>query len=98
MVLTERQKRHLRGLGHRLKPVVTVGSGGLGDNVLEEIDRSIEHHELMKVRLSVGDRELRDQLIGEICERLQLTLIQRIGNIALLFRRSPNKPRIPLKL
>ncbi len=98
MQLTDRQKRHLRALGHKLKPVVMIGDRGLTDSVLEEIDRSIEHHELLKVRVSVGDRTLRDRMIGEICERLGLTLIQRIGHVALLFRRNQRKPRISLKV
>jgi len=98
MQLTDRQKRHLRALGHKLKPVVLIGERGLTDSVLEEIDRSITHHELLKVRVNVGDRALRDRLIAEICERLGAELIQRIGHMALLFRRNQRKPRISLKV
>ena len=98
MQLTEAQKRYLRGLGHRLRPVVMIGQRGLTDSVIEEIDQSIRHHELMKVRVSVGDRGERDRLIDELCERTGSTLIHRIGNIALIFRRNQQKPKIPLKL
>jgi RNA-binding protein len=85
MQLTEEQKKRLRGLGHKLKPVIIVGAGGLSEPLLEEFDRSLAHHELMKIRLSVGDRELRDQAIARLCERSRAQLIQRVGNIALLF-------------
>ena len=82
---TEEQKKKLRGLGHKLKPVIIVGGAGLSESLLEEFDRSLAHHELMKVKLSVGDRELRDAAIVTLCERSGAELIQRVGNVALLF-------------
>ena len=86
MTLSEKQRKHLRTLGHALKPVVMVGAKGLTESVLQELDQSIEHHELMKIRVSVGDRDERDAVIAEVCERSGAELVQRIGNIALLFR------------
>lgn len=85
--LTDEQKKKLRGLGHKLKPVIIVGAGGLSDALLDEFDRSLAHHELMKVKLNVGDRQERDRMIAVLCERSHATLVQRVGNIALLFLR-----------
>ncbi len=92
--LSDEQKRHLRKLGHELKPVVLIGSNGLTESVLAEIDSSITHHELIKVKIKAGDRELRDGMINDICEHQDAILVQRIGNIALLFRRNTKKPKI----
>lgn len=89
MEMTDDQKKRLRGLGHKLKPVIIVGGSGLTESLLEEFDRSLAHHELMKVRLSLGDRDARDQAIGVLCERSGATLVQRVGNIALLFLKKP---------
>lgn len=96
MNLSQAQLRHLRGLGHKLKPVVTVGGKGLTENVIEEVDLSVAHHELMKIKLNVGDRELRDEMIEQLCNQLGLRLIQRVGNTALVFRRNPDRPRVEL--
>ena len=85
MNLTDAQKKRLRGLGHKLKPVVTVGGEGLSESLLEEFDRSLAHHELMKIRVNVGDRDERDQVIARLCEHSQAELVQRVGNVALLF-------------
>lgn len=93
MSLTEERKKRLRGLGHKLKPVIIVGTGGLSTSLLEEFDRSLAHHELMKVKLSVGDREARDSAIATLCERSQAELIQRVGNIALLFLKKKKDSR-----
>lgn len=96
MPLTENQKRQLRKLGHNLKPVVMIGANGYTDAVNEEINLALEHHELIKVRVSGAERDSRDQMIKEMSERNNAELIQRIGHIALLFRRNKEKPRIEL--
>lgn len=95
-MLTEHQKKHLRGLGHKLKPVVMVGDAGLSASLLEEYERTLDHHELIKVKVRVGDRAARDGIIDELCEKSGAELVQRIGNTALLFRRNPEKERVLL--
>ncbi len=95
-MLSEHQKKHLRGLGHQLKPVIMVGDAGLSDSLYEEYERTIEHHELIKVKVRVGDRAARDGLIGELCEKSGAELVQRIGNTALLYRANPETPKVML--
>ena len=96
MQLNERQKRHLRGLGHALKPVVITGNAGLTENVLAEIDQALTHHELIKVRINAADRDARAAMIETICAQTQGPAIQCIGHILLIFRRNPKKPRVSL--
>ncbi len=96
MTLSESQKKYLRGLGHGLKPVVMIGDAGLTEAVLSEFNGSLEHHELIKVRVKVGDRAERDRIIARLCESGDTELVQRIGNMALLYRENPEKKRIRL--
>lgn len=96
MTLSESQKKLLRGLGHQLKPVITVGDAGLSPSLLKEFDSTIAHHELIKVRVRVGDRQARDALIAELCGSESTQLVTRIGNVALIYRRNEEKPKIPL--
>ena len=86
MALTEKLKRELRGRGHALKPVVTIGNAGLSAAVMREIDLSLEHHELMKVKIASGDRAQRAATINTLCETLGAGLVQSIGHIALIYR------------
>jgi RNA-binding protein len=95
MPLTEQQKKTLRGLGHQLKPVILVGAGGLSASLLEEFERSLDHHELMKVKVKVGDREARDAVIARLCECSGAELVQRVGNVGLLFRKKRRNSRFP---
>ena len=96
MKLSESQKKYLRGLGHGLKPVVMVGDAGLTEAVMTEFDSCLEHHELIKVRVKVGDRTERDRIIRALCDKGAAELVQRIGNMALLYRENPEKQRIRL--
>jgi RNA-binding protein len=86
MQLSESQKKRLRGLGHKLKPVVTIGSGGLTASVLEEFIRSINHHELMKARINAGDRDERDRVIEQLSKESEAQLLQRVGNVGLFLK------------
>lgn len=95
MALTESQKRHLRKLAHSLKPVVIVGSAGLSEGLLQELDATLEHHELIKVRVNAEDREARQALLGDLCSKSRSELVQFIGHIAVLYRRA-EKPRLQL--
>jgi RNA-binding protein len=98
MNLSESQKKFLRGLGHQLKPVIMVGDAGLSESLLQEFCSTIEHHELIKIRVRASDRELRDSIISDLCQKGSAELVTRIGNVALVFRRNNEKPQIPLPL
>ncbi|MFC1747655.1 ribosome assembly RNA-binding protein YhbY [Pseudomonadota bacterium] len=94
MSLSEDQKRQLRKIGHTLKPTVMIGNNGLTDSVCNEIEHTIDHHELIKIKVNAGDREDRDKIINTLCDRTSAQLIQRIGHIALIFRRNDKNPKI----
>ena len=92
--LSERQRRHLRGLAHPLKPVVRLGAAGLTEAVARETVRALADHELIKVKAPGGDREARDALFGALAARTGSALVHRIGNVAVLYRPHPELPRI----
>ncbi len=91
MTTTSADKKYLRQLGHQLKPVVTVARKGLNDNVLSEIDRALNDHELIKIKLAVGDRTAKQEVIINLCQSCNAQLIQSIGHIALVYRKA-DKP------
>ena len=92
--LSERQRRHLRGLAHPLKPVVRLGNAGLTEAVARETERALGRHELIKVKAPGGDREARDTLFVALAARTASALVHRIGNGAVLYRPHPELPRI----
>ena len=87
--------KQLRAIGHKLKPVVTVAGNGLSEGVVAELDRALTDHELIKVKLAVGSREARVEMAQQITAQFGAELVQSVGNIILLLRRSPTPdPRL----
>lgn len=84
--LTSKQKKFLRGLAHSIKPVVQVGKNGLSDPLVQEVDRALASHELLKIKVA-GDRDERDQVGSALAERLQAEIAGTIGGVVILFRR-----------
>ena len=96
MALSERQKKHLRRLGHDLHPVVLVGQKGLTPGVTEELRLALDHHELVKLRARVGDRDERDAILAELARSTGSEFVHRIGNVALFYRKNGKLPKILL--
>lgn len=94
--LSNPQKRYLRGLAHDLKPVLLVGAKGITDNLVAEAGIALEHHELIKVKVAAGDRELRDEWLADLCLRADAALVTRIGNVGVLYKRSADNALIVL--
>lgn len=88
MTTSSADKKYLRSLGHQLKPVVTVAGNGLTESVVAELDRALSDHELIKVKLAVGDRDAKKAITDEICLKSKAELIQSIGHMILLFRKA----------
>lgn len=96
MELSEKQKKHLRRLGHPLHAIVNLGQSGLTDAVVQELDRALADHELVKVRARAAERAMRDDMLDQLAVRTGSTLVQRIGNVALLYRPDIKLPKILL--
>jgi RNA-binding protein len=86
------QRNMLRAQSHALKPVVIVGQAGMTPAVINEINRALDHHELIKVRVNAADREQRREMVSRICGDTGAELIQSLGHIVTLFRENPDKP------
>lgn len=95
MALNSRQKKYLKGQAHHLSPVAFVGSNGLTDAVVAEIDRTLASHELIKVRLRVEDRSELDAAISPMLAKTGSELVQVIGHLVILYRPAP-EPKLAL--
>ncbi|QIK39109.1 ribosome assembly RNA-binding protein YhbY [Caldichromatium japonicum] len=98
MPISPKQRRWLKQRAHHLKPVVLIGQRGLTEAVLAEIERALDDHELIKIRLGALETEDRLAVIDHICQKTGSELIQRIGHIAAFYRYNPHKrdPLTPL--
>lgn len=84
--LTVAQRLELKGRAHSLNPVVIIGNAGLSPAVLDEIERSLKSHDLLKIRVMNDDREARTAMQEEICAKLDAGAVQHIGKILVIYR------------
>ena len=93
MTLKAIQKKNLRAQAHHLKPIVIVADKGLSETVVAEIERALNDHELIKIKLR-GDRDMRKAWAQSIAGQCQAEFIQSIGQVACFYRKHPEKPVI----
>ncbi|MGY5450124.1 ribosome assembly RNA-binding protein YhbY [Agarivorans sp. MS3-6] len=91
MQLTNKQKQHLKSLAHNLKPVVMLGSNGLTEGILAEIEIALAHHELIKVKIATDDREMKQLIADTIVSKTEAVKVQVIGHILIMYRPSEEK-------
>ena len=94
MELNTKQIKQLKSLGHQLSPVVTVGQHGMKESINTELKIALDFHQLIKIKVGLGDRDKRDELIATLATSHKAMLVQRIGSIALLYKRNAEKPSV----
>jgi len=95
MPLSNAQTRYLRGLAHKLRPVVYLGQKGVTPSVLAELDAALSVHELVKVKLA-GEREEKAGVVDTLKRETKAEVVQVIGHVVSLYRRNPERPRVAL--
>jgi RNA-binding protein len=94
--LSAGQRRQLRGLAHALRPLIRLGAAGVTAALAAETTRALHDHELIKVKAPGGARGARDELFAALAQATGSALVQRIGNVAVLYRPRADLPRILL--
>lgn len=88
--LTGKQKRFLRAAGQKLAATCIIGKAGLTDQILANIGRDLDRHELVKIRLPACPPPERKALAAQVAERLGAACVGMIGRTALLYRPNPD--------
>ena len=96
MELTTKQRQYLRGLAHSQKPVVQIGSKGVGESVFEQIRAQLQPHELIKVRFNTESAVEPAEAAPEVLLQTKSQLVQQSGRVLTLYRRRDQKPTIEL--
>jgi RNA-binding protein len=86
MSINADRKKQFRTIGHKLNPIVTIAGNGLSDGVLQELNRALDDHELIKVKLAIADRDERKEMVEQLQALPHVELVQEIGKIVLLYR------------
>ena len=95
-MLSGKQRRHLRGLGHDLRLIVQIGKGGIDEGLVAAVNQALVDHELVKVKVGEAAGLDRHDAAEAIAQRTSSEVAQVLGNIVLLYRARPEDPQIVL--
>ena len=94
--MTSKERATLRAMANSIQPIFQIGKGGIGENLIQQVDEALEARELIKITVletaDVTAREASDILSKE----LGAEPVQSIGRKFVLYRRSRENPRIEL--
>ena len=85
--LTGRELRELKSKAQLLRPTVFIGKEGLSPALIKSLDDALVHHELVKVKFA-DFKEQKKELTPQLAEKVSARVVMRVGNVAVLFRRS----------
>ncbi len=94
-MLTGKQKRFLRGIGHNLKPVIMVGKGEITEALTRETAEALAAHELIKVKLLESCALDRHAAAAELADSCRAEVAQILGRTILLYR-GAEEPKLEL--
>jgi RNA-binding protein len=90
-MLTGKQIRYLRGLGHHLQPVVMVGKEEVSAQIVASVEEALTTHELIKIKLQEGCITPRKEVAEMLAQTCAAEIAQVLGRTILLYRISDNK-------
>ena len=86
-MLTSADRKALKARAHKLEPIVLIGAKGLTDEVVNEVDKALKAHELIKVRAATLERDEREVAFKALCERTGAEAVQAIGKVFVIYRK-----------
>ena len=95
-MLSKNQIRFLKAQAHHLHPVVLIGANGVSEGVDWEINRALDSHELIKIKLGNIADDIQAEMIAHITQTHQAEFVQKIGHIAVFYRKNAEQARIIL--
>jgi RNA-binding protein len=87
--MLSREKKSLRQIAHHLDSIILVGDQGVTPGVELETERALIDHELIKVKISIGDRQARDEAAKSLAAACSAEIVQRIGRVFVFYRENP---------
>jgi RNA-binding protein len=90
-LLSSKQIRYLRGLGHHLSAKVIIGREGISDNLIAAAEAVLAADELIKVKILSSAGADRHQAAAALAGHSGSLVVQVLGNTILLYRPNSEK-------
>ena len=94
--LTNNQTKYLRSIAHHINPMIIIGGNGVTESLMTELESTLAHHELLKIKIAAGDRDDRKEIVNYIVEQTGAHLVQTIGKTCVIFRQKEKESEFDL--
>ena len=95
-MLTGKQKRYLRSLAHNIDPIFQIGKAGINDNMISQIDETLENRELIKIHILQNNFDDKNDLAQTLSQATNSEVVQVIGSMIIIYRESEENKEISL--
>ncbi|MEJ7484002.1 ribosome assembly RNA-binding protein YhbY [Staphylococcus hominis] len=95
-MLTGKQKRYLRSLAHNIDPIFQIGKAGINDNMISQIDETLENRELIKIHILQNNFDDKNDLAQTLSQATNSEVVQVIGSMIVIYRESQENKEIAL--
>ena len=92
-MLTSKQRAQLRGLANSYDTILQIGKGGIGEQVIKQVDDALTARELIKLRVLETSPVTSREAADEIARLTNSDVVQVIGGVMVLYR--PSKEKVP---
>ncbi|WP_172959690.1 YhbY family RNA-binding protein [Thiomicrorhabdus aquaedulcis] len=75
--------------------MIMIGANGVTDSVMAELDSTLTHHELLKIKIASNDRIERAATVEHIVQQTGALLVQTIGKTCVIYRQN-EETELPL--
>lgn len=95
-MLSPKNRAYLKGLANHLKPSLNIGKGDIDETLLEVLDKALEAHELVKVRVLETASSTFEEISDSLCKGTDAQFVGKTGHIITVYRESKKNKTIVL--
>ncbi|MCM1524495.1 MAG: YhbY family RNA-binding protein [Ruminococcus sp.] len=95
-MLTSKQRAYLRGIAAKEDTILQIGKGGVGENMINQVNDALKAREIVKIRVLENSLMTADEAAAQLAESTSSEIVQTIGSKLVLFKRNPQSPVIEL--
>ncbi len=93
-MLTSKNRAKLRSLANTTESILQVGKGGVGAQVVVQVNDALEARELIKLTVLETCPDSAKEVAAQLAGDTDAEVVQVIGRKVTLYRRNPKKPVI----
>ncbi len=93
-MLRGKNRAYLKSLANTMDPLVQIGKSGLSDGLIRQLDKSLEDHELVKIRVLQNSPLGVKEIVEEILTKTGAEFVQQIGSKLTIYRESKEHKKI----